>query len=515
MTPSIGRSRRSTRALLAALLLTLALPLGAYAAKPAVPHPPTAFVSVTASGGFAVPLINSGDTFKGLTLPGIPDGIGIMPVGNGNQQIDLFVTFEQSHVPFGGFADYEDSSVQRLRLDLGTQQIVDLETMLPASAGFIRFCSATMVGPDQGFPRYTFLANEESNDVLVVPGGAPYSADPGIAPYRQAGYSVWVDAKKKAQYRTLPGVGRMNHENTVVVPGGWSNVVAVTGDDTFSAPSSQLYLYRASNPDAFLADQGTLWAFRATSKNSTAVDPANAFNGANDFLDIALGDTMTGQFIPVPDDYADGTHGGNPQTDLENWSNANNVFQFIRIEDLTYDPTNPRTVYFTDTGSTVQPNAGTGRMSSGGTPQNGRVFKVVLNAADPTVVDSLTVLADGLSATSNFIRPDNIAISAAGMMIQEDNSANPTLNDIWWHPWSGGWSRVATVTQPLAETSGIVDASKWLGPGWWVFDVQSHETQQTFSTGNSYTVPITGAVITPYTIRRELGQVLLLYIPGS
>ena len=211
----------------------------------------------------------------------------------------------------------------------------------------------------------------------------------------------------------------------------------------------------------------------------------------------------------------DGTHGGNPQTDLENWSNANNVFQFIRVEDLAYDPTNPRTVYFTDTGSTVQPNAGTGRMSSGGTAQGGRVFRMVLNATDPGTVDSFSVLADGNNAASNFIRPDNIGTSAAGMMIQEDNSSNPTNNDIWWHPWGGGWTKVATVTQPLAETSGIVDASKWLGSGWWVFDVQSHETQHEFSTGNSYTVPITGAVITPYTIRRELGQVLLLYIPGS
>jgi hypothetical protein len=386
--------------------------------------------------------------------------------------------------------------------------------MLPASAGFIRFCSATMVGPDQGFGDYTFLANEESNDVLVVPPGAPYGADAALSPYRQAGYSVWLDAQTGA-YKTVPGVGRMNHENTVVVPGGWDGVVAVTGDDTFSAPSSQFYMYRASSPGAFKQDRGSLFAFQVTSKNNVAVTPTDAFNGANDFLDIALGDTMTGQFIPVPDDYARGTHGGNPQTDLENWSNANNVFQFIRIEDLTYDPANPQTVYFTDTGSTVQPDLATGRMKSGGTGQNGRVFKVVFNADDPTVVDSFSVLADGNNAGSAFRRPDNIAISAAGMMVQEDDSANPTLNDIWWHPWSGGWSRVATVTQSTAETSGIVDASKWLGAGWWVFDVQSHTTQHSFSTGNSYTVPISGAVITPYEIRRELGQVLLLYIPGS
>jgi hypothetical protein len=491
------------------------LPVSAIGAQ-GHPHPATSFVTVSAAGGMAVPLINSGDELNGVTFPGIPDGIGIMPVGNGKSQIDLFVTFEQSHVPFNGNADYEDSSVQRVRLDLKTQSVVDLKEMLPASAGFIRFCSATMVGPDEGFSDYTFLANEESNDVLVVPGGAPYGADANISPYRQAGYSVWLDAKTGA-YKTIPGLGRMNHENTVVVPGGWNSVVAVTGDDTFTAPSSQLYLYQASSPGAFKQDRGSLFAFQVNSKNGTPVTATNPQNGANDYLDISLGDTMTGTFISVPDDYARGTHSGgvNPQTDLEAWSNANNVFQFIRIEDLTYDPANPRTVYFTDTGSTVQPNATTGRMSSGGTGQNGRVFKVVLNADDPTIVDSFSVLADGNQAASNFRRPDNIGISTAGIMVQEDDSANPTLNDIWWHPWSGGWSRVATVTQASAETSGIVDASEWLGDGWWVFDVQSHSTQEEFSATGSYTVPITNVVFSPFTIRRELGQLLLLYIPGS
>jgi hypothetical protein len=503
---------RSARAVLVALALAVTLPVSAIGAQ-GHPHPATSFVNVLAAGGLAVPLINSGDTFDGVTLPGIPDGIGIAPVGNGKAQIDLFVTFEQSHVPFQGFADYEDSSVQRLRLDLKTQQIIDLKTMLPASAGLIRFCSATMVGPNEGFGSYTFLANEESNDVLDVPSGAPYQADGFLAPYRQAGYSVWVDAKT-GDYKVIAGAGRMNHENLVVVPGGWPDVVSFTGDDTFSAGTSQLFQYQASSPGAFKQDRGSLWAFRVTSKNGTPVTPTDAFNGANDYLDIVLGDTMTGEFIPVPADYANGTHGGTPQTDLETWSNANNVFQFIRVEDLAYNPNDPLEVYFADTGSSVAPDLTTGRMTTvGGTAQNGRIFKLVMDATDPTVVDAFTVLADGNDAASAFTRPDNIGTSAAGMMVQEDSSS---ANDIWWHPWGGGWTKVATTNQGgSAETSGIVDASEWLGDGWWVFDVQSHTTQHVFSTNGSYTVPISNTVISGFTIRRELGQLLLLYIPGS
>ena len=47
-----------------------------------------------------VPLINSGQTFDGETFEGIPDGIGVVPVGNGERYVDLYVNFEQSHVPF-------------------------------------------------------------------------------------------------------------------------------------------------------------------------------------------------------------------------------------------------------------------------------------------------------------------------------------------------------------------------------------------------------------------------------
>lgn len=517
--PQSRKPRMRARALLAAAALVIALPASTSGAQ-SHPNPDTEFVTVSAAvdeaGGYAKALINSGQVFDGTTFEGIPDGLGIMPVGDGSQYIDIFVAFEQSHVPFGLFADHEDSSVQRARLNLATNQIVELKQMLSPKAGFIRFCSATMVGRDQGFSDYTFLVNEESNDVLPVKSKQPYGADPGITPYRQAGYSVWLDAASGA-FSTIPGAGRMNHENTVVVPGGWTNVVvALTGDDTFSAPSSQLYQYSAASESAFKGDNGSLWAFRVTSKNTESVIPSSSSNGANDYLDISLGDTMTGEFILVPSDIAHGTYTGQPQADLEAWSNLNNVFQFIRVEDIAYDPGAPSTVYFADTGSTVQPDPVTGRMKTGGTtPQNGRIFKMVLNETDPKVVDSFTVLADG-NTTGLFTRPDNVAVGQGTLMVQEDASSNPTNNDIWSYPLAGAggpWARVATVTQATAETSGIVDASEWLGAGWWIIDVQSHVTQRAFARNQFYTTPITGAVIGPYTVRRELGQLLLLYIP--
>src|SRR5947207_583977 len=103
-------------------------------------------------------------------------------------------------------------------------------------------------------------------------------------------------------------MGRMNHENTVIVPGGWNKVVAVTDDDTFSAPGAQLYMYLASSRQDVLDDKGQLYAF-------VSDDPA-----INDYGDMTTTTSVGGHFIPVPRDIALGD-----QTALENWSNANNV----------------------------------------------------------------------------------------------------------------------------------------------------------------------------------------------
>ena len=146
-------------------------------------------------------------------------------------------------------------------------------------------------------------------------------------------------------------MGRHNHENAVVVPGGWRNLAVLSGDDTFNAPASQLYLYTAKDDDALMDDKGQLLAFQVTGTGAGPVaDPFDPFNGANDYHEITPGQTWSGRFIHVPNDVARGVTGDPPQKALEDWSNANNVFQFIRVEDIAYDPDNPRVVYFTDTG---------------------------------------------------------------------------------------------------------------------------------------------------------------------
>jgi hypothetical protein len=497
--------RRSTRRVRSIGLAILATTMLMTFAVPATAEPPGAgfltpqspFISLDPglpSGASVKAIISSGETLDGFMFEGLPDGVGIRP-GADPHTVDVYVAHEQTTVPFFGTRDFQDASVSKLTLSTrgGPNQgaVLDASVALGPEEGLLRFCSASMAGPAEGFSDYVFFTGEETNDVVD-----------GV----QRGYAVALNTST-GDYTAVPGMGRLNHENTIAVPGGWDDLAMLTTDDTFSAPSAQLYLYLAEDQDAVFDDEGSLYALRITGANGVAVDPANPFNGANDYLDLGVGDDFQGEFIPVPRDVALGD-----QTALENWSNDNNVFQAIRLEDLAYDVNDPRTVYIADTGQTrVVPDPATGRLTRGpsgtvGFADNGRIFEMVMNADDPTVVDSLTILADGDAVGTDayvpFINPDNIDTSSKSLMVQEDNDNAR----IWQHRFNqDSWRVVATVNDPDGESSGIVDASAWFGEGRWLLDVQGHGVN----------VAEDDVSDPPNLIKRESGQLMLLNIPAS
>jgi hypothetical protein len=55
------------------------------------------------------------------------------------------------------------------------------------------------------------------------------------------------------------------------------------------------------------------------------------------------------------------------------------------------------------------------------------------------------------------------------------------------------------------ESSGIVDVSKWFGPGTWLLTVQAHGADHW----------IDSEFIDPTTYKLEAGQMLLMKVPGS
>ena len=510
---------RRTLVLLVAvtLLMTIAVPVGA-APEPAgflTSSGPYITLDPGLPGGASVhPILSVGDIVDGVEFEGIPDGIGLRP-GPDKHTVEAFVVHEQTTIPFFGTADFQDASVTSWVLSTKSgpgrrASVLAANEPIGPEEGFLRFCSAFMAGPAEGFSTYTFFVNEEANDTgLAVPSGATYGADtfPGDNT-RQAGYAVVLNTET-GESTQVDGLGRLNHENTIALP-GFDGLTMLTTDDTFNRPSAQVYMYLADDEDALFNDEGTLWAFRVTGKNGVPVNPSDPFNGANDYGDVQDGDDLTGEFIPVPDAVADGTTAEFPQDALENWSNANNVFQFVRAEDIAYDKSNPRVVYMADTGgSQIQPDPSTGRLfrdrsASTSISPNGAIFRFEFSADDPKVVVSFNKLAQGDDDTQGnfvpFVSPDNIDTSKNSLMVQEDTRDAK----IWQHRLNQGWWRVvATVNDSRGESSGIVDASEYFGPGSWLLDVQAHGTFVKEVDDNGT------------TLKQEDGQLMLMKIPGS
>lgn len=476
------------------LLMAIAVPVGAKPKPAGFLTDEDAFITLDPglpNGASVVPIISSGEELGDFLFEGLPDGIGIKP-GEEKHTVDVFVAHEQSTVPFRDERDFQDASISRLTLTTkgpNRGSVLGADVALGPEEGFLRFCSASMAGPADGLDDYVFFTGEETSDTVD-----------GV----QRGFAVVLNTRSGV-HTAVPGMGRLNHENTVVIPGGWDDLVMLTTDDTFTAATSQLYMYLAADQDAIFDDDGTLHAFRVTGVDGGPLaDPTDPFNGANDYLDLDVGEEFQGEFIPVPEAVAKGD-----QTDLEDWSNDNNVMQLVRLEDVAADKNDPRVVYIADTGATrVVPDPATGRMhrpAGAGLADNGRIFRMVMNEDDPTVVDSLTILADGdLTGTEVFVpftSPDNIDTSKKSLMVQEDTDGAK----VWQHRFNQGWWRVvATVNDPDGESSGIVDASEWFGGGTWLLDVQGHGVNVDEDTS------IPGTLI-----KRESGQLMLLKIPAS
>jgi hypothetical protein len=487
-----------------------------------------AMLTPLAPGSSVLPIITVGETLRkgGYRFEAIPDGIGFGIFGK--KDVRIYVNHETSTVPFPYNAnnpnpdnsqnDFDNAQLSAITLSLKNAGVLSGSIVIPSSANYQRFCSNFLAGEGEGFDKPLLLTGEETPD-RVNRTGMAWPPGPGA---EQAGLAVALDPRT-AQYRSIYGLGRMNHENTIAVP-GYESAVLVTGDDTFTAPSSQFYMYIADDRDGVWNDQGHLYGF-------VSDNPA-----INDYGDLSGPASVSGRFIQVPDAIADGDQNG-----LETWSNDNNVFQFIRIEDLAYDRNTPNVIYFADTGEPrAIPDPSTGRLKRGpagtmGPWPNGRIFKVVLDPQDPTVVESLSILVDadvgGYNNPAILHQPDNVETTANSLLVQEDpgghnqyaaNDPAGTTARVWRYDLAtGGFTVVAKVDQSQDpgqdarqgewESSGIVDASAAFGDGAFLIDIQAHTLFVETAPGPDL-VPPPGP---DWLYKREGGQLLLLRIPGA
>jgi hypothetical protein len=365
-------------------------------------------------------------------------------------------------------------------------------------------------------------------------------------------------------------MGRHNHENSVAIP-GFDDVVLLSGDDTFTnLPSqSQLFSYIAPDADAVWDDEGALWAFKSTTAGYTKYEdfaPNDATSIQGEFIevpriiaegrnadgtDLMAGDVPAqfgGPFPLPPNDGSwqrdpSGVGIDGPQWVLQHWSQINGVFAFIRVEDIAYDkrPGMGNVVYVVDSG-----RGSTGPVADGKST-NGRVWKMVLDPADPTTVTAMSVLIEGddspVKTIGEIHQPDNIESTVNGLYITEDPGSSQQFNftpeqladpnrteaRLWQYRLATGTTAVIAKVDQSAdegptdvdaaskgnlgawESSGVVDASAAFGPGAFLVTVQAHTLWIAKAPGDDNVAP-PGP---DFTYKKEGGQLLLIRIPNG
>ena len=345
---------------------------------------------------------------------------------------------------------------------------------------FSRFCSATLVGPPDGFDRWIYLPNEEE-------GTEANTFD------QKGGVAVAIFDN---ELHTLPKLGRFAWENTIPQPNSRDNRVVVMSmeDGPFQTnltqsngnpqENSQVYMYvgfKDKSPGASVLnrnglDNGFLYVL-------APVNPAQR-------LEENIGDedgSIPVKWVLVPN--ADST----TETQLEAASDAAGAMNFVRPEDGAFNKENKNQFFFVTTGGLAGGN------------ELGRVYTLNINRQNPIAPATLRVVyeADEIVAAGGdiAISPDNIDTSDDYLMINEDGTTESRVvmtnkgrdGSIWRFRITdnslginvGSAKRIAELDPPgqlggppvlpgIWETSGITDTSHLFGEGSWIFDVQAH-----------------------------------------
>jgi hypothetical protein len=514
------------------------------------------YLLATASSNFDFdPIITTGDrvpltqgagyTGSEFAFAGIPDAMGIYKDRVSNQNI-LFVAHELPSgvqtTPLPGQDTFRGSFVSRFdlaangniisggpahkQLFLGNTFQANEPPRGASGAAFTRFCSGAFAGPEHGMDRPMFLTNEES----------------GTGNYDAAGSQsvMVVDGKM----HTLPDLGRVARETTLVQPRRDAKTVIISSEDGGSP--SYVYMYVGTKQ-----------------RRSSSVLDKNGFTGGKIYV-LAGRDQQhnEGTFTSgsLPTKWVEIPNGKN--LDAEGISAAANVagaFGFVRVEDIEFDPTAPtRSMYLGITGGS-------------GPNLLGRVYELTMNPVNPIAEGTLNVVynADSIitpgGAYSGVVGPigsggsmgsytggdinagvdfavsvDNIAVSKDFIMLCEDTNSPANAVYAKYARNSGLWSLdrnnsnsaklESTFNYPAIESrdslpfqftagrfesTGIVVSDAIFGEGTFVVAVQGHNqttsgvtSGRTTALADDGTTTLTGAQFrTRYS---EDGQLMII-----
>jgi hypothetical protein len=437
-----------------------------------VPHaaadpPPESFV--TSARPFLVPrapdvlvqpVLTTGDVVGtgdgAYQMSGVPDGIGWYTSAPNTFEVYVNHELHQDYDPSG-------SRVSHITFD-ADGGVTAGEYVVDGTEGYEWFCASSL-DIIHGVPWYT--TGEES------------------AHSEHDGVSIAINASTGRVHET-PWFGHLSHENVVPVEGLSKAFVGLSEDGSFQY--SQYFAYMAETFDGAVdGSKGALFAW---------VPDHPVKDGAPSANDIRKGDVVRGHFERIP-------HAADMLSlELDKTAVAMGAWGFDRIEDQIDDPNHPGTIYFAETGR------------AHAFAPNGRVYKLEVDPEAPKHA-ALSVVLD--SRRDDLASPDNLGISARALVIQEDrNWKQSGYNRVLAYDLAtGGLTEVARTDPPdrlvdkegpaAWESSGVVSVEDAFGPGWWLLDVQAHDTR----------MDVPDRTLVPNTATGEGGQLDLVFIPGT
>lgn len=416
---------------------------------------PSAYLVPTAPGVMIKDILTVGQVVNGYRMAGIPDGLGAFDNSDGT--FTLLVDHElgnNSGVPraHGGKGTFVSKWIIRksdFALLSGEDLIKQVALWNPTSGSYAapatgismnRFCSADLApvsawydaASGLGFDGRLFTNGEETGNE----GRAFAHAMDG---------SSWE----------LPRLGKLSFENVVAHPGLGSKTLVAGLDD--STPG-QVYFYLGNKTNAGTPVEkagltnGTLFGVKvdgvATEDNATGIPSGTAFT----LVDLGNVENTTGAALDAA-------------------SVAAGVTRFLRPEDGAWDPMHTSDFYFVTTNGFSNPS---------------RLWRLhFADISNPAAGGTLDMLLDGSEGQHMF---DNMTIDRGGhVYLQEDVGNNAHLGKVWRYDIVNDTLTQVAQHDPLRflsgaplyltqdeESSGIIDASSILGPGWFLLDVQAH-----------------------------------------
>jgi len=491
-----------TRYKVAASIAALSL-IGGSAAASSILNKPEYIISSTNAAEIQ-PLAFAGDTFGGLTVRGIPDGMGAFRNEDGT--ISLLSSHEvPSYAPISTFAKAADKGKPVLGTSITKFTLNAAGTRVLSASNFIKSWSfynyntksyqesptgaapaGTTLGMDNFISRFCSATLVQAGKLSFKDGSTTYGYDGAVYLAGEedgdSGYARGFAFDMNGNAINLPRMGLASWENLMpnLKPG--KNTV-VMGNEDGSATDSQLFMYVGTKTTSgTFADKAGLTNGELSVLNIADIANDNAFRA------------KYGKSKPADVTFAKTAWEGDIKTQAAD--HAAKGTEFSRVEDGQWDPTNPNVFYFVTTESNKDAGATKDNPSEPGVKRDGGGFwrLTFVDGQKPELGAKLELLLDGTEAPY-LSKPDNMTITSDGIvLLQEDPGNNDHVARIVaFRPKDGKLATVAEFNPEYfsktgskfmtvdEESSGIIDVTSLVAKSgdknsYFYFNAQVHTT---------------------------------------